>query len=96
MKKLLMPAPRPRTGSAGAGRPADSARRRALFEEIALTHPFGRASPGNAGPLAAAAPLDPIITQLRGSLDQDFAGCAICRPLWAGRTSRIAGPPMVL
>jgi hypothetical protein len=94
--KIAHPPPRPWVGSAAAAYPADSARQRALVHEIALTLPFGRASPGNADPLAAAAALGPIITQLRGSLDQDFAGYAISRPLWAGPGSRIAGRSMVL
>src|SRR5215468_5380173 len=90
MMKLLIRRPRWRRGTAAPAVAADGAARgRKALQQTALTLPFGRASP--AKPALARLPLvsEAIITQLRASLDQDFAASTAVAPLWAGRVPRL-------
>jgi hypothetical protein len=97
MMKLLMPQPRCLAGPIVSGHAEDRAgSRRVRLRRAAFNLPFGRAPRVEAPPLDAAAAVCGIITQMGGSLDQEFAASEICRALWAGRDGRIAGRPAVL
>jgi hypothetical protein len=92
MMKLLIRRPRSRRGAAAPALAADGAARgRKALQQTALTLPFGRASP--AKPTLARLPLvsAAIITQLRASLDQDFAASTAVGALWAARRPRLPG-----
>ena len=92
MTKLLIRRPYTWVGAAAAFGAADSALRRPVaLHQTASNRPFGRARP--AKPVRAKHPLIPgaIITQLRASLDQEFAATAAVCPLWAGATAGL--PP---
>src|SRR3954447_4602378 len=87
--KLLIRRPRPRVGTAASAQTADgTAYRRVALHQTALNRPFERASPVK--PARARLPpfLNLIITQLRASLDRDFAAPAAVCPLWAGAAAR--------
>src|SRR5215467_13111180 len=85
MMKLLIRRSRSRRRAAAPALSANGALRgRMALHRTAWTLSFGRAFP--AKPALTWLPLafDGIITQLRGSLDQDFAASAAICPLWAG------------
>jgi hypothetical protein len=92
MTKLLIRPPYTWVEAAAAIWAADSALCRPVaLHQTASNRPFGRARP--AKPVRAKHPLIPgaIITQLRASLDQEFAAPAAVYRLWAGATAGLPG-----
>src|SRR4026209_678001 len=92
MTKLLIRPPYAWVGAAAAVGAADSALCRPVaLHQTASNRPFGHARPTK--PVRAKHPLIPgtIITQLRASLDQEFAAPAAGCRLWAGATGGLPG-----
>src|SRR5215468_142074 len=83
MMKLLIRRSCSRRRAAAPALAANGAlRERTALDQIALTLPFGRVFP--AKPMRLPLASDAIITQLRASLDQEFAASAANCALWAG------------
>jgi hypothetical protein len=92
MMKLLIRRPCPRVGAAASARTADgTACRRVALHQSALNRPFGRTSPAKPDRAKQPPIFDAIITQLRASLDQEFAAPAAVYRLWAGATAGLPG-----
>src|SRR6516165_11720149 len=85
MMKLLIRRPCSRRRAAAPALPATGAPRgRMAVHQTALTSPFGRALPAKPALTRLPLALHAIITQLRASLDQEFAASTAACPLWAG------------
>src|SRR6476619_7949778 len=92
MKKLLIGRPCPRAAAVASASTADGAAcRRVALHQSASTRPFEHPAPAMPAHESQPPILRAIITQLRATLDREFAAPGAGCPLWERSAARL--PP---